>query len=289
MEETAEHIAPSQEKATVAYEHTNSCLLCENLSPEHLTELSLDLLLERRTTRNISAYYTQFLLYKTKKAGINYFNLVRHRKHCTLLNLPPEKLEELNKSIHKEKFAKLYNARFLLKVASIDIVDEVLRHQLERMAQVDTILQEHEHNIALLRKGIIPDQLEQLYSSSLPIQPYPLLLQEENIVLKQIAFQQKIFNEIQQVQLSRANIQRAIEEFEKEKNVYITQINFNTDTMSGNISQMVKDYYAYLCEQFPQDVGLAITLSQKLASLCDEKLNPVISSYKDSIKELLPG
>ena len=121
------------------------CKICNAFDQETLNEITLDILLQRRTFKGVVEYYTPFLPEGVPK--LNEVNVNSHKKHCNPKLLAQEYLEKQGTGITPGEIVnKLYAEIYNNEINRNETLNELYRERIKNMHTLQKVLDEDKDN-----------------------------------------------------------------------------------------------------------------------------------------------
>jgi len=115
------------------------CKICNCFNEDLLNQITLDILLHRRTYQEIRDYYTPLL--PAGVAVINDVNINNHRKHSDTSLLAQKTLDELGEpTTEAEMVSCLYGERYKEEVDRLFVLKEVYRERINNLSTLQILL-----------------------------------------------------------------------------------------------------------------------------------------------------
>ena len=121
------------------------CKICNAFDEPTLNEITLDVLLQRRTFKGIVEYYTPML--PEGVPSLNEVNVNSHKKHCNPKMLAQEYLEKQGKGVTPgEIVSKLYAEIYNQEINRNETLNELYRERIKNMQTLQIVLDEEKDN-----------------------------------------------------------------------------------------------------------------------------------------------
>ncbi len=115
------------------------CKICNAFDETTLNEITLDILLRRRTFKGVVAYYTPLL--PEGVPNLNEVNVNSHKKHCDPKLIAQEYLEKDGKGISPgDIVSKLYAEIYNQEIDRNDTLNELYRERIKNMHTLQIVL-----------------------------------------------------------------------------------------------------------------------------------------------------
>lgn len=200
------------------------CKICNAFDKDTLNEITLDVLLQRRTFKGIVAHYTPLL--PEGVPSLNEVNVNSHKKHCNPKILAQEYLEKQGKGVTPgEIVSKLYAEIYNQEINRNETLNELYRERIKNMLTLQNVLDGEKDNrsdtlIEISNAQENPPDIETKEETAERIkhlQNRDAILQKKiQELIKQIDGMQK---ELQEILIKEKNSDKGI----GEGTVYITQ------------------------------------------------------------------
>ncbi len=121
------------------------CKICNAFDVAVLNEITLDVLLQRRTFKGIVEHYTPML--PEGVPNLNEVNVNSHKKHCNPKLLAQADLEKLGEGVTPGAIvSKLYAEIYNQEIHRNDTLNELYRERIKNMQTLQTVLDEEKDN-----------------------------------------------------------------------------------------------------------------------------------------------
>lgn len=121
------------------------CKICSAFDEPTLNEITLDVLLQRRTFKGIVEHYTPML--PEGVPSLNEVNVNSHKKHCNPKMLAQEHLEKHGKGVTPgEIVSKLYAEIYNQEINRNETLNELYRERIKNMQTLQIVLDEEKDN-----------------------------------------------------------------------------------------------------------------------------------------------
>jgi len=197
------------------------CKICNAFDKDILNEITLDVLLQRRTFKGIVGYYTPML--PSGVPALNEVNVNSHKKHCNPKLLAQEYLEKQGEGVTPgEIVSKLYAEVYNQEINRNETLNELYRERIKNMQTLQMLLDEEKDNrsdtlIEIANAQGEDGEIEEVRERIKHLQNRDVALQKKiQELIKQIDSMQK---ELQEVLIKEKNSDKGI----GEGTVYITQ------------------------------------------------------------------
>jgi hypothetical protein len=236
---------------------SNLCKICLHFDEKTLNEITLDILLNRRTYDQIMKYYSPLL--PNNVAKLSAMNINNHRKHTDPTIIADDVLKRAGKSNKPEDIiSKLYSERFKEKIDKQKVLEETYRERINNLFFLQTLINEKQDKLMTLKADPASGEL--------------LIKRLETSVKEEILEVDKILESLQSVVIKDNNSDKGI----GEGNVYITQnfVNLFQNHLKGFMDEIVPrillDYFA---DNTQKGKDLVLFLSQTM----DKHIMPALS------------
>jgi len=203
------------------------CKICTAFDRTVLNEITLDVLLQRKTFKGIVEHYTPLLPEGVPK--LNEVNVNSHKKHCDPKLLAQSDLEKAGEDINPGAIvSKLYAEIYNKEIHRNDTLNELYRERIKNMQTLQNTLDEEKDNRSdtLIE---IENAQEELKASTLEEEKVIIEERIKHLQTREVSLQKKIQELIKQIDGMQKELQEVLI---KEKNsdkgigegtVYITQ------------------------------------------------------------------
>lgn len=256
-------------------QYDSRCKICNAFDEKIIEEITLDILLHRRTYVQIKEYYTQFL--PANIAKLNDVNIANHKRHSDPC-LVAEKQMVLNGTPKSEAdiLTNLYSKRFQNTIDRKTLLSDIHKARLQNLYALQLILEARQKELPritqLLQAFLDRDQsyltdAEKL-SQNLLLDNKKYLENEVRSLIKQI---DGIHAQIQEVLIKEVNSEKGL----AEGTIHITQnyINIFQGHLKGFIDEMVP---LLLLKVFKDDPTKGQYVVQELSGLLDKHITPAL-------------
>lgn len=154
------------------HKKSRMCKICNAFNNDMLNKITLDILLHRRTYKEICTYYTEFLPRGIKP--INEVNVNNHRKHCDPALIAEDYLKEAGIPTEQgDTITALYGERYKERMSKVDILHELYRERISNMEflqklldakrqEYDRVYLTYKENEVQLKKTMIAREIKSL-------------------------------------------------------------------------------------------------------------------------------
>lgn len=232
------------------------CKICCSFEDSVLTEITLDILLRRKSNKEIIRHYTPLLPLGMKK--INEVNINNHRKHSDSGLLANQAMKANNEpTTDAEMISYLYGERFKEAMDKRKMLIELYRERLNNLFKLQEMMSYKERDLKALKR---------LHSADPKI--------KESINSRQDEVRGYI-TQIDKIQSSLQDI--VLKEFSNDKSPAQTNININQTFISsfeGNLKVFMKDIIQFVSmELLKDDEAKAKLLIRALGAKMDQHIS----------------
>lgn len=241
------------------------CKICNSFSTEDLNDITLDLLLRRRTYIEIIEHYSKLLPAGTKK--LNPVNLANHKRHCNPKLLAEQMLENQGKATTPDAAAvAAFNDVFKDTLDKQELMTELYKRRVGNLEliyrELTTVL--HDLEPYLGREDLTPTE-------RVHVKGY------ESRIRSLTKDKDAIENSMQQVLLKDSQIEKGL----SENSISITQ-NYVV-IIQQNIQNLLQDIIPYLLEDiFSNDLSLGQEVVKVIAEKIDSHLGKYLNMSPDA-------
>lgn len=228
------------------------CKICNSFDEETLNDITLDILLKRRSYFEIIDNYSPKL--PPHVAKLNQVNINNHRKHSDPALLADSILRKQNIPTSKGAIiSRLFGEMYKEKVDSVKILKQVYKERLSNLYSLQFILDEKKFEYTQCQQKT--DVLSDIKKRN--------LLRDIRGLVKEI---DSIHSDLQNVVIKELNSEKGI----GEGNTQVTQ-NF-TFIMQDKLKAFLDDFIPFLFTMFQSDTGKAREIIKVLTSSMDSHL-----------------
>lgn len=228
------------------------CKICNSFNEQTLNEITLDILLKRRSYLEIIDYYSPKL--PPDVAKLNQVNINNHRKHSDPALLADSVMRSQNIPVSEgEVISKLFGEMYKEEVDKVTILKQVYRERLGNLQTLQFILNTKKREYEDLEK----------HSDVASNSKKKTLLREIRGLIKEV---DNIHSDLQNVVIKEVNSEKGI----GEGSVQITQ-NF-TVVMQDKLKTFLDEFIPYLFTMFPTDTAVAKDIIRTLTASMDRHL-----------------
>ena len=211
---------------------SNYCKICISFNEETLNEITLDILFNRRTYKEIMAHYTPLL--PDKVPALNAMNINNHRKHSDPALIAEDVLKKKGKAMNPSDIvSQLYSERFKAVIDKQTLLQETYKERLNNLCYLQALVTE---------KQLLLDVMKGEKKAENAVMINSL----EGKIIEDVIKIDDILESIQTVVIKDTNADKGI----GEGNVYITQnfVNVFQNHLKGFMDEIIPhillDYFA---------------------------------------------
>lgn len=237
------------------------CKICNAFEDNLLNQITLDILLQRKTWNEICDYYSDFL--PKGVAPLNHVNLNSHRRHCDPKLIAEEYLRERGEPVTPaEAIMRVFSEKFLEELDRKKLLTETYRARIRNLETLQTILEER---IALL--------------NTLPIGNTEKEVEDRQYVIDEIRSLSK------QIDVSFGSMQDVVvKELNHEKGIPSTQSNVTINFINSiqvHMQNFLQEIVPYvLMDLFKDDQEKGKAFLAHLSKTMDRHLGPALDETK---------
>jgi hypothetical protein len=167
---------------------SSNCKICLSFKDDILNEITLDILFNRRTYKEIMLHYTPML--PDNLAALNAMNINNHRKHSDPQLIAEDVLKRAGKSSNPaDIISKLYSERFKEKIDKQAVLQETYKERLNNLYFLQTFVNEKQSLLTIMKaenkdeNKVMIEELEGKITEDV-IQIDDILESLQNVVIK---------------------------------------------------------------------------------------------------------
>ena len=237
------------------------CKICNAFEDARLNDITLDILMQRRTWNEICDHYSKLL--PPSVAALNHVNLNSHRRHCDPKLIAEDYLRERGEPVTPaEAIMRVFSEKFLEELDRKKLLTETYRARLRNLETLQTILEER---IALL--------------NTLPVGDTEREIEDRQFVVNEIRSLSK------QIDSSFGNMQDVVvKELNHEKGVPSVQSNITVNFINSiqiHMQNFLQELVPYvLMDLFKNDQEKGKEFLAHLSKTMDRHLGPALDETK---------
>jgi len=234
------------------------CKICCSFSEELLNEITLDILLHRRTYKEIKEYYNPKL--PTNILPLSDVNINNHRKHSDPATIAESVLKQNGDPVtDAEMLAVLFKERYNQELDNNKILQEIYRQRLHNLEMLQNLLEEKKRELRSIGKT-----------------------EDRDLISRKDSLQDTIFSLTKEIDNIHNSLQNIIIREGDSKNgnspgtIHITQ-NF-VNVFQGQLKSFMDEIVPYfLLKIFPDDINKGKEVVKFLSQTMDRYLTPVLA------------
>jgi len=232
-----------------------NCRICNTFNEETLNEISIDLLLNRRTYNEILDHYNRLI-----PSGIKHlqaFNLTSHKRHCNPALLAKAAMQQREQPTTKaEVAAKIYAELYNESIDKFKILDELYRERIKNLQTLQYLL-----NVKTNRYEAIQHEIQDL-----------IIVREKRLLEIEIIELTKKVDSIQDSIQTAVIKENASNKGVTQNNTYITNNVINV--MQDKLKVFMDEIVPYLLvDVFAEDQDKGRNVVKQIASSMDKHLS----------------
>ena len=254
------------------------CKICSSFNEEILNEITLDIVLQRRTWKEIGEYYTPML--PAGVPSINDMNIKGHKNHCDPRLIAKEVLEkEGNPTTDAGVASKLYAQIFNEELDKNTLLNELYRERLTNLQILQTMLEDKRDDSVQSQESLTNAQA--VYDTEPTTENRGNLLFAANVVHD---LQNEIRSIIKQIDATQRDLQDIIvkekvsEKGPGESTIYITQNYVNI--LQVHMRTFLDELIPVMLREFKEDPERGKRIIGMVASAMDKHIGVALDETK---------
>lgn len=262
-----------------------TCKICTAFNDDILNDITLDIVLQRRTYKEISDHYTPML--PPGVPAINDMNIKGHKNHCDPRNIAQDVLSKEGAPTNPSDVAsRLYAEIFEEELDKNRMLNELYRERLINLHTLQTLLDDRKQYSAQVQEQL--DNAQRVYNSTKNDENFKNL----NDIARELSNTQKsIRSLISQIDGTQKELQeilikeKGIEKGLGEGAIYIT--NNYVNIFQTHMRSFLDELVPMLLREFRSDTERGKRLISMIASTMDKHIGGALDETK-LLKEINP-
>jgi len=255
---------------------SNICKICSSFEDDVINQITLDLLLQRKTWQEIKSFYSPQL-----PRGIhplNDVNLNSHKNHCDPKLLAESYLRDKGVPVSAgENYMLLFSKKFLEEIDRKRLLTEIYKKRIQNLETLQNLL-----NIKLIELNTLPSQppdnaiaeeIKDFFDKK------ELLVKDIRSLTDQI---DGVMNDIQSVVVRELGNEKSV--VQAQQTVNITFINNVQNSMQNFLQELVP---YILTDAFKDDQNAGRKFLAFLSGMMDKHIMPVIENPKQITESVI--